>query len=446
MIPFLHFQESIIANLSFNLSKHNTSGITYKDDGQIPGSRIENNQIIKTNSIPFKKPFKLHIRASKMVNSKRTITKKTLTFAAETTLLDAIKKAQETYIEMMEDNENRSILIKDILKPSMAFQKVWDLYLIDKQLEYENDSTKDEYDTKNATQFFDKWLKPIASTAMKDIHRSDITKLKAKMKNKKGEPLADRTKLSVHQYVNPVYKYFNLNSSFDLKSPATITKNDRVKKNTRKFDLTTEEIKTLFLEIKDYPLAPFRAVFMWLMHGRRRKEVLTLEWDHIEIEKDTYTIQAKNNKAKIDMTYHLTPRLKSTLETIGIKKKGFVFKALKNTDKALSGSTVRGHWDSIEAPIVMHQIRNCIATYLKNEHGISNEMTGYILGHTQSSTVTERYGTFGHMKLSDTLNLMLDEIFDDEYSKKDVADDRLQQLQQLFPNKSMEQLKAFLDD
>ncbi|MCK5539219.1 MAG: tyrosine-type recombinase/integrase [Bacteroidales bacterium] len=435
-----------MANLSFNLSKYNTSGITYKNDNQIPKTRIKNNQIISTNSIPFKKPFKLHIRASKMVNNKRTITKKTLTFTAETTLLDAVKKAQDTYVKMMDESENRSILIKDTLKPSMTFQKVWDLYLIDKKLEYENDSTKDEYDTRTATQFFDKWLKPIASTAIKDIHRSDITKLKAKMKNKKGEPLADRTKLSIHQYVNPVYKYFNLNSSFDLKSPATITKNDKVKKNTRKFDLTNEEIKILFLELKDYPLTPYKEVFMWLMHGRRRKEVLTLEWIDIDTEKNTYTIRAINNKAKVDMTYHLTPRLKSTFEIIGIKKKGFVFKALKNPDEALSGSTVRTHWDNIETSIVMHQIRNCIATYLKNVHGASNEMAGYILGHTQSSTVTERYGTFGHMKLSDTLNLMLDEIFDDKYSKIDVIDNKLYQLQQLFPNKSIEQLKAFLDN
>ena len=446
MIPFLYFQEFAIANLSFNLTKHNTSGITYKDDGQIPKSRVKDNQIVSTNSIPFKKPYKLHIRASKMVNGQRTITKKTLTFTAETTLLDAIKKAQDTYTEMMEDSENRSILSKDTLKPTMTFKEVWNLYIIDKTLEYENDSTKDEYNTTTATQFFNKWLKPIASTAMKDIHRTDITKLKAKMKTKKGKPLADRTKLSIHQYVNPVYKYFNLNSSFDLKSPATITKNDKVKKNTRKFSLTNEEIKILFLELRDYPLSPYREVFMWLMHGRRRKEVLTLEWGHIEMEKDTYTIQAKNNKAKVDMTYHLTPRLKNILETIGIKKEGFIFKALKKTDDPLSGSTVRTHWNKIETPIVMHQIRNCIATYLKNEHGASNEMAGYILGHTQSSTITERYGTFGHMKLSDTLNLMLDEIFDDEYSKKIVIDDKLQQLQQLFPNKSIEQLKVFLDD
>ena len=58
---------------------------------------------------------------------------------------------------------------------------------------------------------------------------------------------------------------------------------------------------------------------------------------------------------------------------------------------------------------------------------------------------TERYGTYGHTKLGDTLNLMLDEIFDDEYSKKDDADERLKQLQVLFPDKSIEQLMIFLE-
>ena len=435
-----------MTTLSFNLSKHNTAGITYKNDGQIPNNRIKSNQIVSTNSIPFKKPYKLHIRASKVVNTQRCITKKTLTFPAETTLLDAVKKAQDTYTKMMEDSENRAVQIKDTLKPTMTFKELWDLYIVDKELEYENNSTKGTHDTKTATQFFNKWLQPIASTPMKDIHRTDITKLKAKMKTKTGKPLADRTKLSIHQYVNPVYKYFNLNSTFSLKSPATITKADKIAKNTRSFDLSDEQIKSLFLELKNYLLSPYREVFMWLMHGRRRKEVLTLEWSDINTEQNTYTIRAINNKAKVDMTYHLTPRLKHTLENIGGKKKGFVFRALNDPSKPLSRNTLRGHWNHIETPIVMHQIRNCIATYLKNRFGVSNEMAGYILGHTQASTVTERYGTFGHMKLSETLNLMLDDIFDDEYSKKEVLDDKLQQLKLLFPDKSITQLKAFLEN
>ena len=434
-----------MAYLYFNLSKYNTSGISYKDDGQIPKSKIQDNKIISTTSIQFKKPFKLHVRASKMHNNERIITKKTLSFSNITTLLDAVKEAIKIYEQMMLDSENKPFIKLDTLKPTMKFKKVWDLYIADKILEYANNSSKNNYDEKYANQFFDKWITPIADIPIKDIHRTDITKLKSKMKDKKGKPLADRTKLSIHQYINPVYRYFNLNSSFELKSPAVITKLDKISKNTREFDLEIDEIKELFLKLKEYPLSPYREVFIWLMHGRRRKEVLTLKWKDINLDKNIYTIRAINNKAKVDMTYTLTPRLRDTIEVISKKKEDFVFYGQKDKTKPLSENTLRNHWNYIKSSIVMHQIRSCIAIYLKNIHSISNEMTGYILGHTQNSTVTERYGTYGHTKLSDTLNLMLDKIFDDKYSKKEDADEKLKQLQILFPDKSIDQLKIFLE-
>lgn len=271
--------------LYFNLSKYNTSGISYKDDNQIPKSKIQNNKIISTTSIQFKKPFKLHVRASKMHNNERLITKKTLSFPNTTTLLDALKEAMKIYEQMMMDSENKPFIKQDTLKPTMKFKKVWDLYIADKILEYANNSSKNNYDEKYANQFFDKWITPIADIPIKDIHRTDITKLKSRMKDKNGKPLADRTKLSIHQYINPVYKYFNLNSSFELKSPAIITKLDKISKNTREFDLEIDEIKELFLMLKEYPLSPYREVFMWLMHGRRRKEVLTLKWKDINLDK-----------------------------------------------------------------------------------------------------------------------------------------------------------------
>ena len=256
-----------MAHLYFNLSKYNTSGLSYKDDGQIPKSKIKDNKIISTTSIPFKTPFKLHVRASKMNNTERIITKKTLSFPITTTLLDALKEAMKVYEQMMMDSENKPFIKQDTLKPTMKFRKVWDMYIDDKILEYANNSSKNEYDEKGANQFFDKWIAPIADIPIKDIHRSDITKLKSKMKKKDGTPLADRTKLSVHQYINPVYKYFNLNSSFELKSPAVITKLDKIPKNAREFDLEIDEIKELFLKLQEYPLSPYREVFMWLMHG-----------------------------------------------------------------------------------------------------------------------------------------------------------------------------------
>ena len=94
--------------MHFNLKNHNIADITYKDDGQIPKGKIYDDKIVNSN-ITFKKPFKLQIRASKMMNGNKTIKKKTVTYPATTTLLNAIDNANKIYKEMMTDIENHII-------------------------------------------------------------------------------------------------------------------------------------------------------------------------------------------------------------------------------------------------------------------------------------------------------------------------------------------------
>lgn len=435
--------------MHFNLKKYNTSGLIYVDDGQIAITKIKEKKIINTNSIVFVKPYKIQVRASKMIEGKRTIKKKTMKFDIDTTLLEAIKEATKVYEAFMNDIENATIVGVEELVPSMLFKDVYKLYTDEKVKEHENSSVLQPYREKEAKQFFNKWLEPIHNMRMNDIFRTHITTLKSKMKAKDGTPLSDRSKLAVHQVVNPIYKYFNLNSNYDLKSPAIITKIDRIADNTRKFKLKDTDITSLFRKLRDYPITPVREIFMWLMHGRRRNEVLTLEWTDIDFEENTYTIRALNNKARKDMTYKLSKRLRVTLDVIGIQESGYVFKRPTNTEH-FSPVTLYDHWsrvisDDNKYDLVMHQLRSCIVSYLKDKHLISTELSGYIVGHTQEVTVTDRYGTYGHDTLNDTLNLMLDKVFDDEFSEKKVVDDKLKQLQLLFPEKSVEQLKAFLN-
>jgi len=57
--------------MKFDLKKYNTSGLNYVDDGQILPTKIKDNKIISSN-ITFKKPYKIQVRASKMINGKRT--------------------------------------------------------------------------------------------------------------------------------------------------------------------------------------------------------------------------------------------------------------------------------------------------------------------------------------------------------------------------------------
>ena len=88
--------------LKFDLKKVNTSGLTYKDDGQILSSKISDGYIINSN-IAFTKPYKIQIRASKMISGKRIQSKKIIVFNPNVTLLDAIKKASKVYENLMDE-------------------------------------------------------------------------------------------------------------------------------------------------------------------------------------------------------------------------------------------------------------------------------------------------------------------------------------------------------
>lgn len=435
----------------FDLKKHNTSGITYKDDGQIPSSKIIDGKIVNTNSIPFTKPYKLQIRASKVIHGERSISKKTITFTKDITLLDAIKEAQKHYDQMMSDLENgisREIIIE--LNENSTFSEAWKEYLDYKVSQYASLTNKGEFDTHKAVQFYNKWLKPIHHKPLNKITIKDIIDIKVSMKRPDGTALAERTRRSVHQYVHPVYEYINTLPyiKVPIKSPAS-SKGLPPLQNERELNLTIDEIIEVFRQIRSYPVSPFREVFMWLMHGRRMGEVLSLEWKDIDLNNNIYEIPVLKNKARVNMQYILTPRLRATLQVLArgeelSKMKGYVFKSIKDDDKPLNKGTVRNHWDQ---SFVKHNLRKCIVEYLKNQHEVSDEICGYILGHKQNKSITQRYGKHGPQILSDKLNLMLDEIFEDEFSKKAVPDidEKVLALQKLFPEKSLEQINIFLN-
>jgi len=428
--------------MHFNLKNHNTAGITYKDDGQIADSKTKDGKIVNSN-ITFKKPYKLQVRASKMMSGKKTIKKRTLTYPTSSTLLSAIADASKAYKEMMIEIETATVDLTSDLSADMKFCDAFDAYVRHKTEEHKNDDAKNDYDTDAAYRFYEKYLKPIHKTPLNQIKPRDITALKSKMVGK-----SMRYKLAVHQWTNPVYVFVNDNiiDGF-VKSPSKIKKADRNFENTRTLDLSSEEIKALFKRLRDHQVSPYREIYMWLMHGRRRNEVLSLEWSDINFKHNTYTIRATNNKARTNMTYKLSERLMDTLKVQAgpndmESMKGFVFKGIRNKEKAFDVNVLGTSWLSLETGIVMHQLRSCIVTYLKNEHKVSNDLCGFILGHRQSKTVTETYGTYGYDILNDTLNLMLDDVFD----AARPVNDKLSQLQALFPEKTKEQLKAFLND
>lgn len=350
----------------------------------------------------------------------------------------------------MMDDLGTSKFVKQDFTPDMPYKQVYELYLDYKVAQYEARDDKKEFDKKGIDLFNNKWLKPLQNKPIGMIDEEDIQKIVNSIK-KAG--LSERTSRRVYQVVNPVFKYFNMKAAkFGINIPSPAVQRDLPPlNNERGLELSLEEIKELFVDLRDYPITPVREIYMFLMHGRRFNEVVTLEWNDIDFEENTYTIRALNNKARVDMTYHLSDRLKNTLEAIGIKDNGYVFTKINNKSEPYSHGSIRNHWitkpsdpsKEVEGvkykPVVIHQIRNCIATYLKNGMGIGDDVAGAILGHKQNKTITSRYGKINYYSFGKVIDDMLDEIFD-EQTEHPVDNAKLEQLKVLFPDKTHEEL------
>ena len=163
--------------------------------------------------------------------------------------------------------------------------------------------------------------------------------------------------------------------------------------NEVSIDLADDKVNELYEALYNYPIEPFRSIFIWLSHGRRQNEILSLEWDDINFDNGTYTIKFENNKVRKPMTYKLTPELIATLEKFEVKKSKFIFHAQIDINKKMSKETVRNHWNKIlqqlDIKIRMHDLRHLIGGILVSS-GKTLEQVASVLGHT-STSVTKRY-------------------------------------------------------
>jgi integrase len=159
-------------------------------------------------------------------------------------------------------------------------------------------------------------------------------------------------------------------------------------------DLTLEEMKRLYATIVNWPEPIYRGIFTFLLHGRRLGEVLNLTWENINQERQSYTIAAKHNKARKNMTYALLPPLQEALKcspTIA----GLVWPS-PVTGKVLVD--VKKPWLRIKKAagineerrvLRLHDLRHIVG-YVGANNGLSEEVLAAILGHS-STRVTRRY-------------------------------------------------------
>ena len=186
--------------------------------------------------------------------------------------------------------------------------------------------------------------------------------------------------------------------------------------NKRYFDYSVA-IQKRFIKAISENKEPSADIFFFLLHGRRKNEVLSLKFSDINFKTRTYMIPFKINKAKRDMVYKMSDELYDRLyrRYIDAKKQnklnGYVFVNPSTNDKY---QDLRKSWNSLlrrnNLPkIRLHDIRHLIGTYSINYLKIPIEQVSFTLGHTNIIT-TQKYITANVRKSKETIENLLKSI------------------------------------
>ena len=177
--------------------------------------------------------------------------------------------------------------------------------------------------------------------------------------------------------------------------------------NRRHYEHSIETTKKIVKAMREYQHPEIRAVFMFLLRGRRIGEVMSLKYEHINFENNTYKILAENSKSGRELTFDLDEELKQVvLERQAVNKlvKWRIFK-------------ITGHWvrkkfyqmlkDKGLPHMHLHDVRHMFAS-TAYQNGVPIADVSRALGHTNIQTAISRYVTSSKEQASNASNAFLD--------------------------------------
>lgn len=365
--------------IKVNLPKTDCRNIYFIDNDDLFGG----SEIQKAPTY-ISRDFKLVLRVTHVNRSGvRIQTKKTFNFSKKITFLQALREVsskRESLLKNLQEGLHKETKIK-----IPTLQQAWDDFVEIKKNQL-SANTLESY-----VLSVNKWILSKPALAKASIDKITTKQLQNIVNEMLDIGKSPRTAKSIKETMRPLFKRYVLDGTIAI-NPAELIQIPKFD-NQMSIDLTDEQTKKLYDVLFSYPVEPFRSIFVWLSHGRRLNEVLSLQWSDINIDNHTYTIRFENNKVRKPMTYKLSDDLIKTLETMGIQKSGFIFHGLTNKDKKMNKGTVRNHWEKVlekvGVPVRIHDLRHIIGGTLVS-NGKTLEQVASVLGHT-SIGVTKRY-------------------------------------------------------
>jgi integrase len=237
--------------------------------------------------------------------------------------------------------------------------------------------------------------KHLGKKRIEKIREMDIQGILNKM-NKEG--LSPRTRKSVMEVLNPLFKFANTNKY--LRDNPTIGITVKVPSQKKIVTNATELFKKVYAGINAYyhDNPYYRALFLFGFTGRRKGEILNLKWENIDFIHNYYWIE--DTKTDDQQKYQLPPYLIEPLQAIKDDRKGLVFKSpitgkkIVNIDRQMRQLKKFLELETLS----MHYMRNILVSALA-EQGIEAITLSGILGHKDPNTIN-KYLSINHHKSS----------------------------------------------
>lgn len=243
---------------------------------------------------------------------------------------------------------------------------------------------KSTIDTK--VYYFKKHFSKLAQKNILDIKTTDLQNLVSNLIQKGYAP---QTAKHQRNLIKAVFNYAIKKRYLEL-NPAQNVEIPRFN-NERKFFIEAEKAKALYEEILNIPNDSYRLMFLFLLRGRRKGEILSLEWQDIDFYQKSYTIRDKNNKIAETQKYLLDDELLKHFSYLDKKEKGLVFPS-PITNRKMSDFP-RSVWKKIKKKLNLemrlHDFRHLLGFTLINNN-IPLEIISKTLGHKSIKT-TQRY-------------------------------------------------------
>jgi integrase len=213
--------------------------------------------------------------------------------------------------------------------------------------------------------------------------------------------LSPKTAKNINAIVQTVLNYAIRNEYIDRNSAEKVIfpKYD----NKYNIDLSKEQIQSLITNTFLVENPTHRDIFIFALHGRRKNEILSLQWSQIDFALNIYHIPPSKNKARKHDIHTMTTTIRNVLLSRfneAKKQKDFSL----NDFVFVSAQTNTMYVDfrkpfaklkllaGIGTSFRFHDYRHLLATYTINQKGVNIEFVSYALGHS-SIEVTQKYIT-----------------------------------------------------